>query len=147
MHCFGVGVEGKTGPRIRTTGLNKPPLIRKKVQALTVKLNPAASAIYNNCCGVAFLTEVLTSPFWLVFEEILATWPPAKAKKRKKIVPINSPMTATTWPRAESGSMSKIPLKTCLSGSTLDSRVSVWFMFIVGARDILAKGVFEKDFE
>ncbi len=39
-----------------------------------------------------------------VLEETLATWVPAKAKKRKRRVPTNSPMTATTCPRILSGS-------------------------------------------
>lgn len=35
-----------------TAGLNKPPLIRKKTQALTANEKPNASAIYSNCDGV-----------------------------------------------------------------------------------------------
>lgn len=34
----------------------------------------------------------------LVFEETFATWVPANAKNRKRSVPTNSPITATTWP-------------------------------------------------
>jgi hypothetical protein len=40
----------------------------------------------------------------LVFEETLATWVPAKAKKRKRRVPTNSPITATTCPQILRGS-------------------------------------------
>ena len=46
---------------------------------------------------------VLTVVPVLVFEDMLATCVPANAKKRKDIVPTNSPMTATVWPRLVGG--------------------------------------------
>ena len=39
----------------------------------------------------------------LVLEEMFATWVPAKAKKRKDMVPTSSPMTATVCPRVVGG--------------------------------------------
>ena len=39
----------------------------------------------------------------LVFEDILATCVPANAKNRNDVVPTNSPMTATVWPRLVGG--------------------------------------------
>ena len=37
------------------------------------------------------------------FDDTAAVCAPEKAKKRKKNVPANSPMVATTWPRAVAG--------------------------------------------
>ena len=56
------------------------------------------SEIKHTCC-----TVVVTIVPVFVFEEILATWVPAKAKNRKEIVPTSSPMTATVWPRVVGG--------------------------------------------
>lgn len=49
---------------------------------------------------------------YLVFVllEIFATCVPAKAKKRKSVVPTNSPMTATMCPRAPGGKRCKVLL-------------------------------------
>ena len=79
-----------------TTGLKRPPLIRKNVHAVIAKLNPAARAMYNNCSGVCNLVAVETSApcFW--FEDALAVSTPANANTRKTMVPRNSPITATT---------------------------------------------------
>ena len=43
-----------------------------------------------------------------VFEEMFATCVPANAKKRKKIVPANSPIAATIWPRELAGTLANI---------------------------------------
>jgi len=70
-------------PRV-TAGLNIPPLMRKKTQALTVRLKPNASAMYSRV-----LADGVFSPN--AVEASLATWVPANAKKRKRNVPTNSP--------------------------------------------------------
>lgn len=44
-----------------TTGLNKPPLIRKNVHAKTTKLKPAESAMKSSCWGVFCAVAVETS--------------------------------------------------------------------------------------
>ena len=48
-------------------------------------------------------TVVTTVVPVLVFEDMLATCVPANAKKRKEVVPTNSPITATVWPRLVGG--------------------------------------------
>ena len=82
----------------RTAGLKRPPLIRKNTQAFAVRENPNDKLIYSNCDGFFCTTVVVTCVPTLVFDEMLATCVPAKAKKRKEMVPTNSPMTATVWP-------------------------------------------------
>lgn len=104
--------------KLLTTGLNKPPLIRKKVQAVTAKLNPAATAAYNSCDGDAAGGAVETPFPWSLLEDAPATSTPAKARKTKMRVPRNSPTTATTWPRAEGWMSENKLLNICFSGST-----------------------------
>ena len=86
-----------------TAGLKSPPLILKKTQALTANENPKLKLMYSSCAGFFCTTVVTIVVPVLVFEEMLATWVPANAKKRKKIVPANSPMAATMCPRAVGG--------------------------------------------
>jgi hypothetical protein len=82
--------------RALTAGLNSPPLIRKKIQALTMRLNPKDREMYNNFDGstppvfepVVVLLAVDPSP-------MLATCVPPSAKKRNSVVPTNSPIIAT----------------------------------------------------
>jgi hypothetical protein len=79
-----------------TAGLNNPPLMRKKIQALTARLNPNESDMYNSFDGS---TPPVVEPVVVLFavfpEPIFATCVPPNAKKRKKVVPTNSPIIAT----------------------------------------------------
>jgi hypothetical protein len=69
-----------------TAGLKRPPLMRKKTQALTARLNPNASEIYKS-------SEILGGrPEPHVLQSWRATLAAAKAKKRNMKVPRNSPM-------------------------------------------------------
>jgi hypothetical protein len=79
-----------------TTGLKRPPLVRKKVQAVTAKLKPTTKAVYSSCAGVCGFVAVETPRSWFLFEDALAVSMPAKANVRKTIVPRNSPTTAKT---------------------------------------------------
>lgn len=83
-----------------TAGLNKPPLILKKTQALTAREKPKHKLMYSNCAGFEPWAIVVDSAPW-VWE--LATWVPVKAKKRKRKVPANSPAIAMKWFRTASG--------------------------------------------
>ena len=56
-----------------TTGLNKPPLMRKKVHAVTTKANAAPNAMYSSSCGVTEVTSVSMLPFLVLLEEMKAT--------------------------------------------------------------------------
>lgn len=76
----------KTVPNV-TAGLNKPPLIRKNTQALTTREKPKASEMKRSLWR--------SGPEELPVPEEFATWVPKKAKKRKRKVPTNSPLTAT----------------------------------------------------
>lgn len=67
-----------------TAGLKRPPLMRKKTQALTARLKPNASAMYSRVLGDGEVSPAAE-------EASLATWVPANAKKRKRNVPTNSP--------------------------------------------------------
>lgn len=70
--------------------------MRKKIQALTIRLNPNDREMYNNLDGstppvlepVVVLLAVDPSP-------MLATCVPPNAKKRNRVVPTNSPIIAT----------------------------------------------------
>jgi hypothetical protein len=73
--------------RLLTAGLNNPPLMRKKTQTLTARLKPKARAMYKSAPTVGCFAFGSAS--------ILATWVPAKAKKRKRKVPTSSPRKAT----------------------------------------------------
>jgi hypothetical protein len=72
-----------------TAGLKRPPLIRKKTQALTARLKPNASEMY---ISVPRAGEVVVPSGLLAASASFATWAPAKAKKRKRNVPRNSPI-------------------------------------------------------
>jgi len=82
---------------IETTGLNKPPLMRKKVQAVTTKENAAPNEAYNSSCGDTKLILVSMFPFLVSFEVMKATWTAAKAMKMKNVVPMNSPVGRKTY--------------------------------------------------
>jgi len=79
-----------------TAGLNNPPLMRKKIQAFTARLKPNESEMYRSFDGS---TPPVVAPVVLLFAVVpapmFATCVPPKAKKRKKVVPINSPIIAT----------------------------------------------------
>jgi hypothetical protein len=70
--------------------------MRKKIHALTARLNPNDSEMYNNFDGS---TPPVVDPVVLLFAVVpspmLATCVPPNAKKRKKVVPMNSPIIAT----------------------------------------------------
>jgi hypothetical protein len=68
-----------------TAGLNKPPLIRKNIQALTIKLKPKDRAIYKVVEGLNELSPGV----------LFAVVVPAKAKNKNMNVPMNSPTRAT----------------------------------------------------
>lgn len=81
-----------------TAGLNKPPLMRKKIHTFTIKLNPNTTEIYSKTVGenpVASPVVVFSSDD--AFDPMLATCVPANAKKRNIVVPTNSPTNATKW--------------------------------------------------
>ena len=94
--------KNRTGVRVLvsimakvTAGLNNPPDMRKKIQTLTMSEKAKTRAMYCKTAGekpVAAPVVVLAS---LPLEPTLATWVPAKAKKRNMVVPTNSPMKAT----------------------------------------------------
>jgi hypothetical protein len=94
--------KNRTGDRVFvsiiakvTAGLNSPPDMRKKIQTLTMSEKAKTRAMYCKTAGekpVAAPVVVLES---LPLEPMLATWVPAKAKKRNMVVPTNSPMKAT----------------------------------------------------
>jgi hypothetical protein len=80
-----------------TAGLKRPPEIRKKIQTFTISEKAKTKAMYCRTAGekpvsapvVVLLLEALAE------EPMLATWVPAKAKKRNMVVPTNSPIKAT----------------------------------------------------
>jgi hypothetical protein len=72
-------------PRV-TAGLKRPPLMRKKTQALTARLNPNASEMYRSSAMVGDAPNAHSLQPWR------ATLAAAKAKKRNMKVPRNSPM-------------------------------------------------------
>lgn len=62
----------------------RPPLIRKKIQTLTIKLKPKDSEMYMSTCGlkpVSAFVVVLVS-----VAPMLATCVPANAKKRNMVL-------------------------------------------------------------
>ena len=79
-----------------TTGLNRPPLMRKNVHAVTGNENAAPNAIYSSSEGVTDETEVSMLPFLVLLDEMKATWAAENAMKMKTVVPRNSPIPATT---------------------------------------------------
>lgn len=78
-------------PRV-TAGLNRPPLMRKKTQALTARLNPNASEMYKSSAIVG------AAPKPHSLQPSRAILAAAKAKKRNMKVPRNSPMN---WIRGQ----------------------------------------------
>ena len=107
-----------------TAGLNSPPLIRKNTQALTASEKPKDRLIYRSSAGFFCCTVVTTVVPMFVFEEMLATCVPAKAKNRKDIVPTNSPITATVWPRVVGGSFRR----SVLTGPEAELGASVFMI-------------------
>ena len=84
--------------------VNSPPEIRKNTQTFTIKLNPKARLIYSNTGAFgACASPVAPGEAALLFVTAaaaeLATCVPAKAKKRKRNVPTNSPTMAIKWLR------------------------------------------------
>lgn len=87
-----------------TAGLNRPPLMRKKTQALTASENPKPRYIYCSCCGF----EPVCSTVKPAEEGMLfATCAPERANQKKRAVPTNSPHIATKWLRCQSGILFK----------------------------------------
>jgi hypothetical protein len=78
-------------PRV-TAGLKRPPLMRKKTQALTARLKPKASEMYKSSPIVGMAPKPQSLQPWS------ATLAAAKAKKRNMKVPRNSPMN---WVRSQ----------------------------------------------
>ena len=79
-----------------TAGLNRPPLMRKKIQTLTMREKAKQRAIYWSTAGEKPVeAPVVVLEFELAFEPMLATWVPEKAKNKNMVVPTNSPMKAT----------------------------------------------------
>lgn len=78
---------------------HQPPLIRKKTQTLTAKLNPKASEIYSN---TGIFGTPGSDPSGLTAAPaaaVLATCVAVNAKNRNMNVPMNSPTMATKWLR------------------------------------------------
>lgn len=73
--------------------------------------------------------------FSQLLDEAAPDCPPAKAKNRMLVVPMNSPMKATTWPRAAEGRKSKHLRNTFLTGSGFEAVVLICLMFMVGTLD------------
>ena len=57
-------------------------------------------------------------------------WVPAKAKKRKEIVPTNSPITATVWPRVVGGRVRRSRRTGPSTGAVVGASV---FMMVYGS--------------
>jgi hypothetical protein len=78
-----------------TAGLNNPPLMRKKIHALTMRLKPNDREIYSNVAGLNPVAAPVVELSAVCPAPILATCVPPKAKKRNRVVPTNSAITAT----------------------------------------------------
>jgi hypothetical protein len=76
--------------------LKRPPLIRKKIHALIIRLNPKDSEMYNNAERLKPVEAPVVVLFCVCPAPMLAVCVPPNAKKRNKVVPTNSPTTATT---------------------------------------------------
>lgn len=96
---------------IRTAGLNKPPLMRKKTQTVTASENPKAREMYINDARSMFELP-------LIFRTLFATWVPAKAKNRKRNVPTSSPRNAISRWRILSGSLRRLCCRSPEVGPT-----------------------------
>jgi hypothetical protein len=120
-----------------TAGLNSPPLMRKKTQALTAKLKPKERAMYCSCWGF----EPVCSTVRPEEEGIeFATWAPERANQRKRTVPTNSPVMAMKWLRMESGTL----LRKGRRRSSWVSSALVLLAFVQGiARPLPWRGVCE----
>lgn len=76
-----------------TAGLKRPPEMRKKIQTLTMSEKPKHTEMYIRTMGLKPLEALVVEV--LLPAPMLATWVPAKAKKRKRVVPTNSAIVAT----------------------------------------------------
>jgi hypothetical protein len=74
-----------------TAGLNNPPEMRKKTQAVTAREKPNERAMYCSCCALEPSSATVRPA-----EEgtVLATWAPLRARRRKRDLPTNSPVVA-----------------------------------------------------
>lgn len=81
------------GPNERA-GLKRPPLIRKKTDALTARENPKLKAMNINWLG---LLGIPTSLVLLDGAASKATCVPENAKKRNSVVPAYSALVAMKW--------------------------------------------------
>ena len=124
-----------------TAGLNKPPLMRKNTHALAAREKPKLSDMYKSWEGFFCCTVVITVLPVLVFEEMLATCVPAKAKNKNAIVPTNSPSMATVCPRNVGGkrrSRPRIGVEAEEGASVFMRRekegAASWWVRTVGAR-------------
>jgi hypothetical protein len=69
--------------------------MRKKTQALTIIEKPTARAAYSKLAAEIVMVDLAGELGKTTVEGdrcVKATWQPARAKKRKKVVPRNSPM-------------------------------------------------------
>ncbi|CRJ80298.1 hypothetical protein BN1708_000209 [Verticillium longisporum] len=102
-HAARTGVMARTSSMASVTaGLNRPPLMRKKIHTLTMREKPNATEMYMSTPTskpVVSPVVVLLSlpPESVTLDRMLATSVPAKAKKRNMVVPTNSPIEATKW--------------------------------------------------
>jgi hypothetical protein len=72
-------------------GLNRPLVTLKKTHALTTSEKPRLKAAYSKAeGGIDVRAGMLVTVF------VKATWQPARAKNRKKVVPMNSADVATS---------------------------------------------------
>lgn len=86
-------ISSRTGRHVHTAGLKRPPVMRKKTHAFTASEKPKARLMYSKAEVLgACVKDPLVPPVLEV--EALATWVAAKAKKRNKKVPVNSPIMA-----------------------------------------------------
>lgn len=89
-------------------GLNRALVMRKKTQALTASEKLTLSAWYSRLALDVYVEAGTVVPAAAAVDtsEVLATWHPARAKKRKKVVPMNSARTAmrALYKVSESGS-------------------------------------------
>ena len=111
---------------VHTAGLNKPPLMRKKTQTVTAKEKPNANEMYNKDP-----TSMDRVP-----RRLFATCVAAKAKKRKRKVPTNSPRKEMKRWRALLGSHAK-PARRDSPGR---SGSSVYLGFMPGKTMELSEG-------
>ena len=117
-----VNLEGRL-----TAGLKSPPLTRKKIQTLTASENPNASEMYiNDPISISWLPR-----------RLLAVCVAAKAKKRNRKVPMNSPKKARSRWRVLFGSHRSARSSPGRAGSS----VYVGFIFETALRLCAVWGV------